>query len=84
LPLYRDASAIQGFGSTPSPDLYRRIAEARERIGDRAEALAWYRLTLRDQPNDAKATAAVARLADARLPTIDEVLATLGQGAATR
>jgi tetratricopeptide (TPR) repeat protein len=75
LPLYNEANAVQGLGTVPAPDLYRRIAEARERLGRRAEALAWYRLVLHDRPDDAVALAAVVQLADVALPTLGEVLA---------
>ena len=75
LPLYNEANAIRGFGVTPTPDLIRRIAEARERLGYRAEALVWYRLVLRDKPDDPTSLAAVDRLADVKLPDLMDVLA---------
>jgi len=80
LPLYNEANALQGLGTIPAPGLYLRIAEARERLGYRAEALAWYRLVLRDRPEDSGGLAAVARLADVATPTLAEVLAELGGG----
>jgi tetratricopeptide (TPR) repeat protein len=80
LPLHTGAESAQGPGMVSAPNLYLRIAEARERLGYRAEALAWYRLVLRDRPDDAAGLAAVARLADVVTPTLTEVLADSGGG----
>lgn len=84
LSLYNEANAIRGLGVDPSPDLYLKIAEARERLGYRAEALAWFRLAIRDRPDDPAALAATQRLADAKLPTFSEVLAEAEREASTR
>ena len=61
-PLYDEANAIPDLGTVPRPDLYRRIADLRERLGHPAEARAWNRLILRDQPDDPASRAAIARL----------------------
>ena len=52
LPLYEEANAVKNLGVAPHPDLYRRLADLRERMGRHDEALAWHRLVLRDQPDD--------------------------------
>jgi tetratricopeptide (TPR) repeat protein len=46
--LYEQANAIKTLGVRPHPDLYRRLAENRERLGLKEEARAWYHLALRD------------------------------------
>ena len=61
-PLYDEANAIPDLGTVPRPDLYRRIADLRERMGLNKEALAWNRLILRDQPDDSPSLAAIERL----------------------
>lgn len=73
--LYKEANADKTLGSTPHADLYRRIADNRERLGRRGEALVWYRLALGDQPEDSVSLAAIERLGDAPLPTLKEILA---------
>ena len=61
--LYEEANAIKTLGIEPHPDLYRRLADLRERMGLGDEARAWYRLALRDQPNDSISRAGILRLA---------------------
>lgn len=51
--LYDQANAEKTLGARPHPVLYRRIAELRERMGLREEAIAWYRLALRDRDDPA-------------------------------
>ena len=68
LPLYQEADADKTLGVAPHPELYRRLADLRERMGRLDEALAWHGLVLRDQPDDPASRAAVARLR----ATIDE------------
>ena len=63
-PLYDQATAIPGLGTRPHPDLYQRIAEARERMQLPDEARAWHRLVLRDDPKNAVSLAALERLGD--------------------
>lgn len=53
--LYLEVAARSDLGSRPNPELYRRFAELRMRMGRRDEALAWYRLVLEAEPNDAEA-----------------------------
>ena len=62
-PLYEEANAIKTLGVEPHPELYRRLADHRERMGRRDEARAWYRLALHDRPNDQVSRAAIQRLA---------------------
>lgn len=76
LPLYNEANAVGSLGTAPHPELYHRIASLREKMGLRAEALSWHRLVLQDDPSDSISLAAVNRLADANLPSLEEVLAT--------
>lgn len=61
-PLYEEANAIPNLGVVPRLDIYRRIADLRERMGFAQEALAWNRLILRHQTNDPSSVAAIARL----------------------
>jgi tetratricopeptide (TPR) repeat protein len=63
-PLFDQATATPGLGNRPHPDLYQRIAEARERMQLRNEARAWHRLVLRDDPKNAASRAALERLGD--------------------
>ncbi len=67
-PLYVEANAIKDLGVEPRPDLYRRLADLRERMSLRDEARAWYLLALSDQPDDPVSRAAVERLAAPGLP----------------
>ncbi|CAN5769783.1 hypothetical protein BH23PLA1_BH23PLA1_07590 [soil metagenome] len=61
------AVEVEPMARTPAilnrPDLYRQIAELRERMGLRAEALAWHRLVLESRPEDPTSLAAIERLA---------------------
>ena len=61
-PLYEEANAIKTLGVEPHPALYRRIADLRERMGQRDEARAWYRLALGEQPDDPISRAALERI----------------------
>ena len=61
-PLYDEANETPGLGTTPHADLYRRLADVRERMQLLDEARAWYRLALHDDPQDAVSRAALARL----------------------
>lgn len=63
-PIYEEANAVRDLGIAPQPDLYRRIADLRERMGLRDEARAWNRLVLRDRPDDPASLAAIGRLGD--------------------
>jgi tetratricopeptide (TPR) repeat protein len=60
--VYDEASAIKTLGLEPHPELYRRLAGLRERMGRFDEARAWHRLVLRDAPDDPQSLAALARL----------------------
>jgi tetratricopeptide (TPR) repeat protein len=62
-PLYVEANAIKTLGVEPDPALYRRLADLRERMGLVDEARAWYRVALREQPDDSVSRAALERLA---------------------
>ena len=62
LPLYEEADKLKDLGTSPHVDLYHRLADLRERMGAPAEALAWHRLVLKDQPADLASRDAVARL----------------------
>jgi tetratricopeptide (TPR) repeat protein len=61
--LYEEADADKSLGARPNLDLYRRLAELRERMGRRDEAAAWHRLILRTAPDDPQSLAALRRLA---------------------
>jgi tetratricopeptide (TPR) repeat protein len=63
-PLYVEANTIKNLGVEPHPELYRRLANLRERMGLRDEARAWYRLALLEKPDDSISRAALLRLAD--------------------
>jgi tetratricopeptide (TPR) repeat protein len=60
--LYREADGTPGFGTVPRPDLYRRLADNRERLGRRDEARAWHRLVLEARPGEPDSRAALDRL----------------------
>lgn len=60
--LYSEATGKGDFGRVPDPDLYRRLAENRERLGRCDEARAWHLLVLRDFPADPVSGAAAERL----------------------
>jgi tetratricopeptide (TPR) repeat protein len=61
--LYEEADANKSLGAVPDPVLYRRLGDLRKRMGRRGEAIAWYRLVLRADPDDPQSRAALARLA---------------------
>jgi tetratricopeptide (TPR) repeat protein len=60
--LFEQATATPDLGTRPHPDLYQRIASARERMQLPAEAIAWHELVLRDDPKNEVSVAAIARL----------------------
>jgi tetratricopeptide (TPR) repeat protein len=60
--LYEEADSEKAIGTRPNPSLYRRLADLRERMGRLDEAAAWYRLVLRDQPDDPESLTALRRL----------------------
>ena len=60
--VYYEAITIPTLGLQPHPDLYRRLADLRERLGRTDEARAWHRLVLRDHPGDPVSLAALERL----------------------
>ena len=68
-PLYDRATTTPGLGVRPHPELYQRIAEARERMQLPDEARAWHRLVLRDDPKNEVSLAALARLGRTALRT---------------
>lgn len=71
LPLYQELNGVSSIGTTPTPDLYKRAGALRERMGLPDEALAWYRLALKDRPDDAEGLAAVERLSR-KSPPVEE------------
>jgi tetratricopeptide (TPR) repeat protein len=74
LPLYDETNAEMSRGAMPRPALYHRLADLREHMGRRDEALAWHRLVLQDRPNDPVSRAAETRLAGAEPPELRSVL----------
>ena len=60
---YSEANAVSTLGTEPHPELCRRLADLRERMGWPAEALAWHGLVISDHPGDPVSRAAVDRLA---------------------
>jgi tetratricopeptide (TPR) repeat protein len=62
--LYDDANPIKSLGQRPAPLLFQKIADLRERMGLREEALAWHRLVLRDDKTNALSLAKVKELRD--------------------
>jgi tetratricopeptide (TPR) repeat protein len=62
LDLYKQADAVRDLGVRPHGDLYRRLADNRERLGLRDEALAWHRLVLGERPDDPYSRNALERL----------------------
>jgi tetratricopeptide (TPR) repeat protein len=60
--LYQQANAIKTLGTTPHPDLYRRIGDVRARMLRRDEARAWYRLALLVRPGDSEILLALRKL----------------------
>jgi tetratricopeptide (TPR) repeat protein len=63
-PLYEQATATPDLGIRPHPELYQRIADARERMQLPEEAGAWHRLVLGNDPKNEVSLAALARLGD--------------------
>ncbi|WP_435010351.1 tetratricopeptide repeat protein [Tundrisphaera lichenicola] len=74
LPLYNRANQIKDLGLSPNIDLYRSLADVRERMGHEAEALAWHRLILKQTPGNLASRTALDRLTDARMPNLREIL----------
>lgn len=60
--LYEEANADKTLGVNPHSELYQRIADLRERMGLKEEALAWHRMVLTDEPKNVISLAAVPRL----------------------
>lgn len=60
--VYQEVLGLKTLGTAPNPGAYQRLAELREAMGRRDEALAWHRLVLKDKPNDPLSLAALARL----------------------
>jgi tetratricopeptide (TPR) repeat protein len=60
--LFEEATATSDLGRRPHPELYQRIADARERMQLLDEARAWHRLVLRGDPGNEKSRAALDRL----------------------
>lgn len=75
LALYDQSDHLTNLGVAPRIALYRRISDLRERMGHRAEALAWQRLILLEKPDDPDCLAAVTRLADVKMPLLSEITA---------
>jgi tetratricopeptide (TPR) repeat protein len=59
---YYETLSIKTLGLLPSPELYQRLANLRERMGRFDEARAWHRLVLRDSAENAQSLAALERL----------------------
>jgi tetratricopeptide (TPR) repeat protein len=62
LAAYDAANAVADLGARPYPEIEHRLAELRELVGRPDEALAWHRMVLKDDPEDAVSRAAVERL----------------------
>jgi hypothetical protein len=60
--VYDEAIMMPTLGLQPHPELYRRLADLRERMGRTDEARAWHRRVLRDNPCDPVSLAALERL----------------------
>ncbi len=60
--LYKQANAVQDLGLRPHGEVYRRLADNRERLGLRDEARAWHRLVLGERPDDPYSRKALQRL----------------------
>ena len=63
-PLFDQAAVTPDLGMRPHPELYQRIALARERMQLPEEANAWHQLVLGDDPKNEISLAALARLGD--------------------
>ena len=72
LPVYDEANAIENHGHKPHRALYQRIADLRERLGLRDEALAWHRLVLLDEPQNARSLAKASELSQSGANSSDE------------
>ena len=57
-----DAASVRTLGLTPSPEVYQRLADLREKMGRYDEARAWHRMVLRDAPGQPASLAALERL----------------------
>ncbi len=66
--LYEDLMKRPDLGLVPNPVLYHQVANLRERMGHPDEAIAWHKLVLRDDPDDAESRAALDRLKKAESP----------------
>jgi tetratricopeptide (TPR) repeat protein len=62
LPVYEEANAVPTLGTKPHGELYHRLADLREAMGRLDEALAWHRLALEHEAEDAISREAVERL----------------------
>jgi len=67
-PLYDQATATTDLGIRPHPELYQRIADARERMQLLEEARAWRRLVLGNDPKNIISLAALVRLENEGVP----------------
>ncbi|WP_422924095.1 tetratricopeptide repeat protein [Singulisphaera sp. PoT] len=74
-PLFETVNTDPAFGSVPRVTIYQRLADLRERMGREDEALAWHRLVLKAEPEDAISLEAIRRLPEAaKPPTLAEYL----------
>jgi tetratricopeptide (TPR) repeat protein len=62
LRVYEEADAVKSLEAKGHERRYQRIADLREAMGRSDEALAWHRLVLEHEPEDATSRAAVGRL----------------------
>ena len=62
LGLFEDALRRPNLGRSPDPELYKKLANIRERMGYADEAKAWYKLVLQVVPTDEESVAALERL----------------------
>jgi tetratricopeptide (TPR) repeat protein len=62
LALYRKANAVSTLGTEPHPELYQNLAALRGSMGRLDEALAWHKLVLRDDPQNAISRTAIESL----------------------
>jgi tetratricopeptide (TPR) repeat protein len=60
--IYDEANAIKSLGQRPDPARFQKIANLREQMGLKEEALAWHRLVLRDDKTNALSLAKVKQL----------------------
>ena len=66
LGVFEEATSLPNLGRIPAVPLYQKLASIRERMGHPDEALAWHKLVLRDEPDNAESREAVDRLEKAR------------------